>query len=204
MPERHLTGIVIIHDRPLEARRATLDIPFLSRLARSVQNVRDRASRAGRDRPRSPYCRLSRVARNLPRLCGSRRPVDDAQLWYGALSDMLDSRSGYHRNARKQSERGVPPTLIVSVNDDIASTLPGRGRVAEAARSGPMLHSSRGGDDRSHEAVRRPGESYNRGLSRLRRVASHGNRRAVEGQSRGNKIGVALGLGAEHQYRLFS
>ena len=29
-------GIVITHDRSLEARRATLDVPFLSRLARSV------------------------------------------------------------------------------------------------------------------------------------------------------------------------
>src|ERR1700761_1577802 len=63
-------------------------------------------------------------------------------------------------------------------------------------------------------AMRRPGESYSEvilrlvglkksepkkavRLSWLRGVASHGNGRAAEGQSRDNKIGVALGLGTE-------
>jgi hypothetical protein len=69
-------------------------------------------------------------------------------------------------------------------------------------------------------AMRRPGESCSQvilrlveletsdlkqpvRLSRLRSAASHGDGRAFEGQSRNNKIGVALGLNAEHQYRLF-
>ena len=68
--------------------------------------------------------------------------------------------------------------------------------------------------------MRRPGESCSEVYPTARRtgdkrskttfatipadsVVSHGNGRAFEGQSRDDKIGVALGLSAEHQYRLF-
>ena len=79
--------------------------------------------------------------------------------------------------------------------------------VAHAARSGRRLHPRRGGGGRPHEA-QSTGESCSEVTLKLielrtsdlnkvrdyplRSVASHGNGRAFEDQSRDNEIGVAL------------
>jgi hypothetical protein len=102
---------------------------------------------------------------------------------------------------RDQVPEMIRVALTDAAYDAIAWTLPkGAARVAHAARSGQcfiqveavvvdrMRAMSRPGEDLQpgHLAARRTG-------TRLRSVASHGNGRALEGQSRDNKIGVALG-----------
>jgi hypothetical protein len=67
-----------------------------------------------------------------------------------ALSgDCFASRN--YRSAGIKCLKMIHVALTDAAYDAIAATLQGRGTVAHATRSGPMLHPSRGGGDRPHE-----------------------------------------------------
>jgi hypothetical protein len=116
----------------------------------TVLSLRSVHTRRGRNRPEQPSIRPE-PSRSQPEL-GSARPRSGCG--DGAIRWILGS--GHHRNARKQSERSVPPNVTVSVHRrrhrlDVAQE---RGTMAYAARSGQMLHSGQGSGGRPVKAVR--------------------------------------------------
>ena len=111
--------INMVHISPWEATlglikgAAAILPPAIAAL--SLRSIQTRRVRNG---PEQPSIRPE-PSRSQPEL-GSARPRSGCR--DGAIRWILGS--GYHRNARKQSERGVPPNVIVSLRGRPASERP--------------------------------------------------------------------------------